>query len=103
VIPERIIFVSRGITVVLIIRNLDARWVVVVNATPWPFYPREKPSVPIVQEAGRATEMIGTGVEKRTSLDSIEIRIPNLPARSDSLFALRYPVAILDDLPELFV
>jgi hypothetical protein len=80
---------------------------VVVNATPRPFYPLEKPSVLIIQEAGRATEMIGRGVEKRTFLDSTGIRIPTRPTCSDSLCALRYlgacGVAVLDDSPVLFV
>jgi len=79
----------------------------VVNATPRPLYPLEKASVLIVQEAGRDTEMIGTSVEKRTSLDSTAIRIPSRPARRDSLCALLYlgacGVAVLDDSPVLFV
>ena len=92
----------------LIIRSLGPREeVVVVNATPRPLYPREKASVLIAQEAGRAKEMIGTGVEKRTSLDSTGIRIPSCPARRDSLCALRSldacGIAILDDSPVLFV
>ena len=43
--------------------NLGARWGV-VNATPRPLYPQEKDSVPIVQEAGWAPELVWTSAEK---------------------------------------
>ena len=49
--------------------------------------PREKP-VPIVQEAGRAPGPVWTGAENPASTG---IRSPGRPARSQSLYRLRYP------------
>ena len=50
-------------------------------------YPRENP-VPIVQEAGWAPGTVWTGVENLTLTG---IRSPDRPARSQSLYQLRYP------------
>jgi len=47
-----------------------------------------KDSVPIVQEAGWAPGPVWTGAE---SLDPTGIRSPDRPARSQSLYRLRYP------------
>ena len=51
------------------------------------FYPGKDP-VPIVQEAGWAPGPIWTGAE---NLASNGIRSPDRPARSQSLYQLRYP------------
>ena len=59
-----------------------------VNATPRPLYPKERHSVPIVQEAGWVSGPIFTKAE---NLTSTEIRYPASPARSESLYRLRYP------------
>jgi len=59
----------------------------VVNATPRPLYPRERDPVPIVEEAGWAPGPVGTGAE---NLAPTGIRSPDLPARSESLYRLRY-------------
>ena len=54
---------------------------------PGPFTPRKDP-VPNVQEAGRAPGPVWKGVE---NLAPTRIRSPDLPARSESLYRLRYP------------
>jgi len=54
---------------------------------PAALYPGENP-VPIVQEAGWAAGPILTGEEY---LASTGIRFPDRPARSQSLYRLRYP------------
>jgi hypothetical protein len=57
----------------------------VVNATPRPIYPRERP---IVQDAGSAPGPIWTGAE---NLATTGIRSPDRPARSESLYLLSHP------------
>jgi hypothetical protein len=47
-----------------------------------------KNSVPIVQEAGWASEPVWIGAE---NLASTGIRYPDLPARSELLYRLRHP------------
>ena len=59
-----------------------------VNAMPWPLYPRERDAVPIVQEAGWAPGPVWTGAE---SLVPTGIRSPDRPARSELLYRLSYP------------
>jgi len=54
---------------------------------PAAFTPGKDP-VPIVQEAGWAPGPVWIGVEK---LAPTGIRFPDLPARSESLYRLRYP------------
>ena len=54
---------------------------------PAAFYPRGRP-VPIVQEAGWAPGPIWAGAE---NLAPTGIRSPDRPARSQSLYRLRYP------------
>ena len=49
---------------------------------------RGKDPVPIVQEAGWAPEPVWTAVENLTPTG---IRSPDRPARSQSLYRLRYP------------
>jgi len=58
----------------------------VVNDTPRPICPRETP-VPIAKEAGWVPGSFGTGAE---NLDPTRIRSPDSPARSESLYRLRY-------------
>ena len=53
----------------------------IVNAMPWPIYPREREPVPIVQ-VGWAPEPVGTGAEFPSRTD--------LPARSEALYRIRY-------------
>jgi hypothetical protein len=60
----------------------------VVNVTPLPLYPREGDRVPIVQEVGWAPGPVWTGAE---NLVPTGIRFPDRPARSESLYLLRYP------------
>jgi hypothetical protein len=59
----------------------------VVNVTPRPLYPGNNP-VPTVQEAGLAAGPDWTGVEHLTPTGN---RSPDRPARSESLYRLRYP------------
>jgi len=54
---------------------------------PGRFTPRKNP-VPILYEAGWAPEPVWTGAE---NLAPTGIRFPNRPARSKSLYWLRYP------------
>jgi hypothetical protein len=66
--------------------NLGGRWWWVVNATPWPLYPRERPG----------TRGTGGWMGPRADLDGRRkfrptgIRSPDLPARSELLHRLRY-------------
>jgi hypothetical protein len=57
----------------------------VVNATPRPLYPRERDLVPTAQEAGWATGPVWTRAE---NLAPHRDSIPDLPARSESLYGL---------------
>ena len=59
----------------------------VANVTPRPLNPREKDSVPIVQEAGWAPEPVCTGAK---NIASTGIRSPDRPARKESLYRLSY-------------
>jgi hypothetical protein len=63
---------------------------VVVIATPWPLYPRERNPVPIFWEAGWTPGSVWTGEE---NLAPTGIRYPDRPARSESLCRLSYPGA----------
>ena len=60
----------------------------VVNVTPRPLFTPGKDPVPIVQEAGWTPGPVWTGAE---NLVHIGIRSPDRPARSQSLYRLRYP------------
>ena len=59
--------------------------------TPAALYPRKDP-VPIVQEVGWAPGPVWTGAE---NLAPTGIRSPDRPARSQSLYRLRYPADII--------
>ena len=65
---------------------LDGGWM--VKATSRPPYPRERDPIPIAQEAGWASRLVRRGAE---NLASAAIQFPNRPARSESLYQLRYP------------
>ena len=58
-----------------------------VNATLRPLYPLERVPVPIVEEAGWATGPVWKGAE---NLAPTEVRTPDHPARSESLYRLSY-------------
>ena len=68
--------------------NLGTRWAWVVNATPRPFYPQERPG----------TRCIGGWVGSRVGVDGCEksrppptrIRSTDHPVRSESLYRLSY-------------
>ena len=55
---------------------------------PRPLFTPGKDPVPIVQKTGWAPGPVWTGVE---NLASTEVRSPDRPARSQSLYRLRYP------------
>jgi hypothetical protein len=75
---------GRGIDLLLL--DLGARRGWVVNTTPLPVYPGKHP-VPLVQEAGWAPWPLSTCVK---NLASTGIRSPDSPARSETLYRLRY-------------
>ena len=77
---------SRGIAVLFLDHGTRRGWG--VNVTPWPLFTLGKEPVPIVQEAGWAPGPVWTGAE---NLASTEIRSPDRPSRSQSLYRLRYP------------
>jgi len=59
----------------------------VINATPWLFFPGKNP-VPTIYEARWDAEPVWTGAE---NLAPTGIRSTDRPARSESLYRLRYP------------
>ena len=61
----------------------------VVNATPRPIYPRERPGTHCI--GGWVSEPVCTGVENFAPTD---IRSPDRPARSESQYRLSYPEPI---------
>ena len=77
--------VGRGIALLLHDRGTRRGWV--VSSTPRPLFTPGKDPVPIVQEAGWAPGPVWTGGKSRPHRDSI----PDLPARSQSLYRLSYP------------
>jgi hypothetical protein len=64
-----------------------------VSVTPWPHFTPGKDPVLIVQGTGWATGLVWTGAE---NLAPIEIRSLDRPARSQSLYRLRYPAHSLN-------
>ena len=62
-----------------------------MSVTPRPLFTPGKDPVPIVQEAGWAPRPVWTGAE---NLVPTGIRSPDRPARSQSLYRLRYPARI---------
>ena len=77
---------SRGIA--LPFHDYDTRRWWGVSVTPRPLFTPWKDPVPIAQEAVWAPGAVWTGAE---NLASPEIRSPDPPARSQSLYWLRYP------------
>ena len=77
---------SRGMAPLSCLFNLGVRWWWVVNATPWPLYPRERPSTHGTGGwMGPSTDLDGCGKFHPTG-----IRSPDRPARSEVLHRLRY-------------
>jgi len=77
---------SRGIALLFLEHGTRRGWG--VSVTPRPLFTPGKDPVPIVQEAGWAPGPVWTGAENfaRTGIWS-----PDRPARSQSLYRLRYP------------
>ena len=78
--------VGRGIALLFNDRGTRRGWV--VSSTPRPQFSPGKDPVPIVQEAGWAPGLVWMGGKSRPHRDSILDR----PARSQSLYWMRYPV-----------
>jgi len=76
--------VGRGIALLFHDRGTRRGWV--VSSTPRPHFTPGKDPVPILQEAGWAPRPVWTGGKSRPHRDSI----PDLPARSQSLYRLSY-------------
>ena len=76
---------SRGIALPLHDHDTRRGWG--VSVTPRPLFTPGKDPVPIVQEAGWAPGPVWTGAENLTPTG---IRSPDRPARSESLYRLRY-------------
>ena len=77
---------SRGIALPFYDHGTRRRWG--VSVTPRPLFTPGKDPVPIVQEAGWASGPVWTGAENLAPTGN---RSPNRPARSQSLYWLRYP------------
>ena len=58
-----------------------------VNATPRPFYPLERDTVPIIYKAGWVPVPVWAGAE---NFAPTGIRSGDRPARTESLYRLRY-------------
>ena len=77
---------SRGIAILFLDHGTRRGWG--VSVTPRPLFTPGKDPVPILQEARWAPGPVWTGVE---NLAPTGIRSPDCPARSQSLYHLRYP------------
>ena len=77
---------SRGIALPFLNHGTRRGWG--VSVTPRPLFTPGRDPVPIVQEAGWAPGPVWTGAE---NLAPTEIRSPGRPARSQSIYQLRYP------------
>ena len=77
---------SRSIAILFLDSGTRRGWG--VSVTPRPHFTSGKDPVPIVQEAGWAPGPVWTGGE---NLAPTGIRSPDRPARSQSLYLLRYP------------
>jgi hypothetical protein len=77
--------------IALSLHDHDPRWGCGVGVTPPPFFTPGKDPVPVVQEAGWAPRPVWTGAK---NLAPTGIRFPDLTARSQSLYRLRYPAHI---------
>jgi len=88
---------SRGIALLFHDHGTTRGWG--VSITPRPLFTPGKDPVPIVQEAGWAPGPVWTGVE---NLAPSGIQSPDRPARSQSLYRLRYPAHTVLIAPLLF-
>jgi hypothetical protein len=70
----------------------------VASRTPRPLYPREGDPVPLLLEAGWAPGPVWTAAENLTPNG---IRSPDRPARSESLYRLRYPGPYVHEIVSL--
>ena len=77
---------SRGIALLFLDHGTRRGWG--VSVTPRPLFAPGEDLVPIVQEAGWASGSVCTGAE---NLAPTGIQSPDRPARSQSLYRLRYP------------
>jgi len=77
---------SRGIALLFLHHGTRRGWG--VSVTPRPLFTRGKDPVPIVQESGWVPGPVWTGAE---NLAPSEIRSPDRPACSQSLYRLSYP------------
>jgi len=77
---------SRGIALPFLDHGTRSGWG--FSVTPQPLFTPGKDLVPIVQGAGWAPGPVWTGAE---NLSPTGIRSPDRPARSQSLYRLRYP------------
>jgi len=84
--------VGRGIALLFHDRGTRTGWV--VSSTPWPHFTPGKDPVPILQEAGWAPGPVWTGGISRPNQDLI----PNLAARSQSLYRLNYRAHIFPNI-----
>jgi len=75
-----------GRNIALLFHDLGTRREWVVSSTPRPQFTTRKDTVPILQEAGWAPGPVWTGGNSRPYRDSV----PDLPARSQSLYRLSY-------------
>ena len=73
--------------IALLFHDRGTRRGLVVSSTPRLYFTPGKDSVPIVYEAGWASGPVWTGGKSRPT----EIRSPDRPARSQSLYRLSYP------------
>jgi hypothetical protein len=83
---------SRGIALLFHDHSTRRGWG--VSVTPRPLFTPGKDPVPIVQEAGWAPGQVWTGAE---NLAPTGIRSPDRPARSQSLYRLRFPAHFVSE------
>jgi len=88
--------VGRGIALLFHDRSTRRWWA--SSSTPRPHFTPGKDLVPVVQEARWAPGPVWTGGKSRLHRDSI----PDRPARSQSLYRLRYPAHKLSLLYRVF-
>ena len=81
---------SRSITLLFLDHGTRRGWG--VSVTPRPLFTPRKGPVPIVQKTGWAPGPVWTGAK---NLLPTEIRSPDRPTRSQSLYCLRYPAHFL--------
>jgi len=87
---------SRGIALLFHDHGTRRGWG--VSVTPRPLFTPGKNPVPIVKEAGWAPGPVWTVVE---NLVPTGIRSPARPARSQSLYRLRYPAHLIGDVRDV--